>query len=470
MRNFFDRYTPLVLTCVIWLLIFLGVSLRAYNADLFPIDNNDDGLFYVWAGTSFIKNPRAVESLSIFDSSNTALLWRSQYFDYVPHLRFGMKIIQPWFDHPPFGAVLISLPAYFLGFTQIEQIPHLVVRYTAIIASIITLFLTYQLAKKTTTTRIALFSLFSMATVSYFVFAHRQAYLENILTPLFLTAAVSYLKYSQTKNKKFLFLSALTAFLCGWVKIPAFSVPLMFLAWAVYSKDWYGAKVLALTFLLSVSSYFLYGYTSDRIIFAQTLQNQGVRGMYLTSFLENFTRPQFYGDFKDGQYVLGLLCIVSFLLKKDKTPKELFISWLVLCWMFVLFLVSGKNNNSAWYKYPLIPFMSIGLGWGMDELFEHKNIFFALLFVLFGLTSFDLAGVSFNTSLLRLSIIALFMPFVLHLLFPKHSLIEQLSKYSVIILFSVIFIGNLLVIKNYPFLRCLNEDCLLPTKVILEQK
>lgn len=455
---------------LVWVLVGIGVLLRANHVDMFPIDNNDDGLFYVWAGTSFIQNPLQVRSHTIFDTHNTALFWRSQYQDYIPHLRFGMKITQPWFDHPPFGTLLIGLPAYLLGYTQVEQIPHVVVRYPAIIASIFTLLLTFLFAKKLTNTKTALFSLLFMATVPYFVFAHRQSYLENMLTPLFLSAVVSFLYYEDSKKKKFLFLSAFFAFLCGWIKIPAFGVPIMFLGWSMYKKNFFACKLFLLTAVLSVSSYIGYGLLADKDFFLSTLSNQGVRGMYLSSFVYSFVKPIFYGEFMDGQYILGLLLCFSMLLKKEKTERETFFSWFFMCWVCILFLVSGKDNNSAWYRYPLLPFMAISLGATAQELWEKRSVFTATLFVIFALSSFDLAGVSLSTSILRLIVLGVFSPFILFFLYPKSRYIQYFSRFGVIALLGIVIIGNLLAIQKYPYLRCQKEECLLPTKIIMEDQ
>ncbi len=461
-------HSPLLIVVLIWTLIATGVMLRSYRADLFPIDNNDDGLYYVWAGTSFLHNPFQVRSHTIFDNGNKALFWRAQYQDYIPHLRFGMKITQPWFDHPPFGTILIGLPAYLLGYNQVEQIPHMIVRYPSIIASIFTLGLTYLLAKKVTHQKTALFSLFFLSTVPYFVFAHRQSYLENMLTPIFLASAVSYLFYQEHRSTKTLLISAAFAFLCGWIKIPAFGIPILFTSWAIYTKDKQAIKVFALTSVLSVVSYLLYGLIADKNFFLDTLTNQGVRGMYLSSFVYSFVKPMFYGEFMDGQYILGLLWSFALLLKKDKTKNETFFSWLFMGWIMILFFVSGKNNNSPWYRYPLIPFMSIGLGSVASSLWEKRSVFLAAVFLVFSLSGFDLAGINFGSSLLRFTILLVFAPFVLFFLFPKNPITRKLSHVGVLALLLLVLVGNLLAIKRYPFERCQNEDCLLPTQIILK--
>ncbi|MFH1280663.1 MAG: glycosyltransferase family 39 protein, partial [Candidatus Beckwithbacteria bacterium] len=189
------KSSSIISLLVIWLVIGLGVFLRGFRADQYPIDNNDDGLFYVWAGNSFWDNPLEVTSHSIFEAGSQALEFRSQFMDYIPVERFGMKIVQPWFDHPPLGTALIAVPARILGYRGLTQVPHLVVRLPALIASIFTLLFTYFVALKLFNKRVAFFSLLFLATIPYFVVASRQSFIENLLTPIILGGILAALNY-----------------------------------------------------------------------------------------------------------------------------------------------------------------------------------------------------------------------------------------------------------------------------------
>ena len=193
------RLRTIITLSLVWFLIFLGIFLRSYKSDVYPVDNNDDGLFYAWAGLSLYENPLSPASHSIFDKDNPALIWRSQFMDYQPLDRFGLKLTQPWLDHPPLATLIIALPAKLLGYKTFEMIPQIIVRYPAIIAGIFTLYLTYLLARQLFGPATAVWSLTFLATVPYFVVAHRQSFLENFLTPVFLGSLLAYL------NKKFKF-------------------------------------------------------------------------------------------------------------------------------------------------------------------------------------------------------------------------------------------------------------------------
>ena len=227
---------PIISLVIVWLVIALGVFLRGFRADQYPIDNNDDGLFYVWAGNSFWDNPLKVTSHSIFEADNPSLVFRSQFMDYIPVERFGMKIVRPWFDHPPLATALIALPARLLGYRDLVQVPHLIVRLPALIASIFTLWLTYLVAEKLFNKKIAWFSLLFLATIPYFVVASRQSFIENLLTPVFLGGILTALNYIKTGKRKWLNLLMIVSLLTGWFKITGFVIPFLMAGYLMMSK------------------------------------------------------------------------------------------------------------------------------------------------------------------------------------------------------------------------------------------
>lgn len=436
------RLRTIITLSLVWFLVFLGVFLRSYKADVYPVDNNDDGLFYAWAGLSLYDNPLAPASHSIFDKDNPALIWRSQFMDYQPLDRFGLKLTQPWLDHPPLATLIIALPAKLLGYQAFELIPQIIVRYPAIIASIFTLLLTFLLAKKLFGSSTAVWSLAFLATVPYFVVAQHQSFLENFLTPVFLGSLLAYL------NKKFK-LAMLLSFLTGWIKVPGFSVPFMF---AVRSRRF------AVVGAASILTYLGYGWLTGREFFWQTIANQSVRGAFVNSFFDEMTKPHFYGGFADGWYVLGF-ALIFWMLAKYKQEKFKVYNWFMASWLLVLFLVSGRFNNSPWYYYPLIPFLAINLGYYTTRVLKANHLFLVLPFWLLGLTGFDLIGINIPPLWLRLATIGFFAPFVLN--------VKKISFWFTRLLLLALILLNIYVTLRYPAVHCQQERCLAPTKIII---
>lgn len=436
------RLRTIIALSLTWFLIFLGVFLRSYKADVYPVDNNDDGLFYAWAGLSLYDNPMKPVSHSIFDKDNPALIWRSQFMDYQPLDRFGLKLAQPWLDHPPLGTLIIALPAKLLGYQTFELIPQIIVRYPAIIAGIFTLWLTYLLALKLFNPAVAGWSLAFLATVPYFVVAQRQSFLENFLTPVFLGSLLAFL------NKKFK-LAMFLSFLTGWIKVPGFSVPFMF---ALKSRQF------AMVGIASILMYLGYGWLVGREFFWQTITNQGVRGAFVNSFFDEITKPHFYGGFNDGWYVFGFV-LIFWMLTKFRQEKFKIYNWFMASWLLVLFLVTGRYNNSPWYYYPLIPFLAINLGYFTTQALKANNLFMALPFWLLGLTGLDLIAIDIPPTWLRLATLGFFAPFVFNF--------KKLSFWLLRLFLAALILLNIYVTLRYPTVHCLKERCLPPTKIII---
>ena len=457
-----------------WMIVILGVILRTHKADTFPISNNDDGLIYTWAGTSQFSNPTEFASLTIFDQGNEFLLWRSQYKNFIPHQEFGMKITRPWFDHPPLGVLLIGTVPHLLGYDDIEQIPHMVIRYSALVASIFTMILTFYLAKKLFNRKIAFLSLTFMATVPYFVFAQRQAYLENYLSPIFLGSLLLLLKYLDSKKIKYFVISLVLALLMGWMKIVGFAIPFMLAVWLMKKKDFKKAFIMIGANLLSIISYVTYGLMINKEAFLQLVSNQGERGAFMSSFFKAMTDIGIYQSFDSGWYLIGLIMAiflaVSFIGEKKRTQGQEIFSWFFLAWLVVLFILSGKFNNSPWYRYPLIPFMSIAIGYFINTILKTKDLFRAGILFLLALTGIDLLNLEINSTLVRLVTVGFFGVLVLDYIF-SHNLTKRLSGVIIkLFIASLVLLNVFVVLKYYSNSYC-NETihCLIPTKVILRE-
>lgn len=442
-QQFGSSHFKLIISLLaVWLLIILGVGLRTYRADVFPADNNDDGLFYAWAGITFWNNPFNLASHSIFELNNPALMWRSQYRDFVPWERFGLKLTQPWLDHPPLGTAVIGLPAKLFGYGAFQQIPALIVRFPALVASIFTLLLTYLLAAKLFGKKTGWLSLLFLATVPYFVAAHRQAFLDNILTPLFLAALIALL------NKK-LILAAILSFFCGWIKIPGFAVPFMF-------GLWLKRPLFFVTGAASIISYLAYGFVSGKDAFLFILSQQGARGAFVRSFFDTVTKPHFYGGFEDGWFVFGF-ALIFWMLAKLKQQKFKTYNFFLAMWLLVLFLVTGRVNNSPWYYYPLLPFLAINLGNFTARLLKTSHLFMILPFWLLGLTGFDLLKIDLPPIWLRLTTVLFFIPYVLNL--------KKISFWLTRVFLLWLILFNIFVTLRYPSVYCRDEKCPQPVKI-----
>ncbi|MBU1499445.1 hypothetical protein KKE48_01085, partial [Patescibacteria group bacterium] len=319
------------------------------------------------------------------------------------------------------------------------------------VASIFTLWLTYVLGKNLFGEAVGRLSLLFLATVPYYVVAHRQSFLENFLTPLFLGSLILL-----RKNK--IYWAAILAFFCGWIKIPGFAVPLMMALWLWRKKEAKAAAIMLVTGATSILSYLGYGLLAGKEAFLFILANQSDRGAFVSSFFNTITNPRFYGEFHDGWYILGFIFSLVMLTKFNQ-EKFKFYNWFLSLWLLVLFLTAGRFNNSPWYYYPLIPFGAMAIGYFANQLLKKPSLFLILPFWLLGFTGFDLLKIEINPTCLRLATIFFFIPFVLNL--------KKISFWLVRIFLIALVLLNIYVTLRYPTVHCLEERCLAPKKVIL---
>jgi hypothetical protein len=233
----------------------------------------------------------------------------------------------------------------------------------------------------------------------------------------------------------------------------------------IYQKQNRAAGWLFGAGLISLLTYFGYGLMVDPQVFWETFAKQGARGAFVSSFFYGLTRPEFYGEFSDGWYVLGFVASL-FLLIKSKTPSTRFFSWFFTGWLLVLFLVSGRFNNSPWYRYPLLPFLAIALGWYLSLALRKHSLFLVAPLFLLGLTGFDLVQIEIDPLVLRLITGLLFTPFILALLFPKPILNRVTSRLTQVFVTALILL-SIYVSLTFTSRHCRLHQCLPPTRIIL---
>lgn len=481
------QFTKPVSFLLLWLLIILGIFLRVDRGDRFPVYQNDDGLFYTWAGLSMLENFSSPTSLSVFETNNPFLIWRSQYMPFEPVQEFGFRIVRPWFDLPPLGTLLISLPAYALGYRGFSQIPHLIVRLPAFVASVFTLLGTYLLGKSLFGRASARWALIFFAVWPLAVFSHRQSYLENILTPFILLALWAFYRlyalrstftlsgteglYATNVRRWLWRLVLLCVMIAGWIKIPGFGLSLVIAYWLLAKKDWFRLKQLFTVTLISFGLYLIYGHLIGGPAFWQTLTNQAGRGAYLTSWFYMLTTPDVFGPIRDGWWLLGWLALLWVGSRPGKANRFLLIN--TILWMVVIFVTSGRENTSPWYRYPLFPFLMIALGEVVREFWHsvtqtravsQTGFIWAVLFFLFGLTGWELAGFTVGSNVLRFGIVIVIAVFFTSLV-SNHRVNRLISQLVAASLIGLMLLGNIAAVRRYPFLRCPPGECLEPTKL-----
>lgn len=453
---------------LVWLVILVAILLRLFKFDAYPIHNNDDGLYHVWAGISSYRNILRPASLSIFTKNNQAVFWMSQYNNSDTVRRFSLRLEQPYFDQPPLAMFFIALPAYLMHYLDFVQIPQILVRLPAIIASIFSLYLTYILAKIVFSRKVALLALMVYGFTPYYVFSQRQSYLENFLTPVILLGLIALKKYLQKPTKLMLGLILLTGFIAGWIKIVGFGLFLITSIWLLKNRLIKPFIINVSTGLGSILLYLAYGGLINWKQFIEIVFAQAGRGMYLSSFIYIFYSPEFYETFHDGWYFLNFITMFGLIIHLWQNKNARFISLNFIFCLFLVLLTAGVNNNSPWYRYPLFPFLSIATGYYLNEFINNKNILLVIPILIFGFTGIDLLKIPLNFNFLRLGYLLIILPFLLLFIWPKLKLTQTLAKITSIVILILVLVINMAVPLRFLSARCKTGDCLMPEKITLD--
>jgi len=454
---------------LVWLIIFFSMLLRTYKADFYPIHNNDDSLFHVWAGISNFKNFKKPASLTIFTLKNQAMFWNSQYNNYDTVRRFSFRLEQPYFDQPPLAMFFIALPAKIFGYTDFVQVPQMLVRIPVLIASIFSLYLTYILAKRLFNTKVALLAILVYGLTPFYIFSQRQSYLENFLTPVLLFGFINLFNYLAKPKSINLLILIIVSLISGWIKIIGFGLPLIIAFWLLKKKAIKPFFLIILSGGFSFLLYLLYGLSINAEQFRFLLHAQSIRGMYLSSFFSILTEPKFYEPFNDGLYLFNFFAMFFIFVNNKYFNKIKFLALNFTFWLIFIILTTDPGNP-PWYRYPLFPLLSIASGYYLNYLLEKPTLVTLFPLILLGFTNLDLLSITYNHLFLRIGFLLIIFLFILQYFLPPLPKIIRLYKNLTIVILTIIFLINCYVPLKYLSNRCKISNCLLPDKIVVKNR
>lgn len=361
--NFLDEYTN----------IWHGLSIRTSGVpaawsdlrsywDLWPkyqkeLRDKEFGLGAKGFNISFNNNKPTLISLRKF--SELAIL--TTEFDFGDGKR-QTSLMQPYLDHPPFGAIVLSslVPKSQDNFYKIT--PSDSRRASIWIADLVTILifsLAFQVFKNPF---IGIISAAVYASGPTFMFTSRMALLENVLIPAqllslnLLVFALNKLTNKLYLYRLFLSLSGIIAGLAFLSKTPGLSVTLSGVIILFLYKERFKTILFFLVPASLVSSiYLLWGMLLAPDVFPKLLTEQSNTRIFVGSL--SFITTAFKFGWKsfpiDGWWFGGFLSLAFLRYTKQLSP--LIVSTIIM--LFVI-LFSGASAF-PWYFIPLIPFMAI---------------------------------------------------------------------------------------------------------------
>lgn len=273
------------------------------------------------------------------------------------------RLVQPYIDHPPFGAYILGLfvPDSVKTFKDVTDYD---LRQSSLYLAILTQFLifvfTYQITKKPV---VGIISSTIYGTVPSYILLSRYAFLENVLTPLLLISIILIIfaknLQDDIKYRKLLLvlllssglfagLVALTK-LVGWIFIFSGAVILY-----IYKFKIKEILIYIIPAIFIGSLYFAWGLYLSPKLFLDLFITQGQRDFIGSiNLMVTFFRVSIYRFPVDGWWVGGFLSLLFI----TKGKRYLPIGVVALSILVSALLVVGANY--PWYFVPLIPFMAL---------------------------------------------------------------------------------------------------------------
>lgn len=276
------------------------------------------------------------------------------------------RLVQPYLDHPPFGAYILSLFVSEKAST-FGEVNDYDLRQSSLYLAILTQVLIFVLALLITRKPlIGIIASTVYATVPSYLLLSRYALLENVLSPIVLVGIILLILAKSRLGKKKLGslltvllvlagivggLGALTK-LVGWIFILA-NIVLLYL-WKFKLKH---ILTFALPAFLIGILYFVWGFYLSPKLFTDLFLLQTQRGFIGSlNLLTTFFKVSIFNFPLDGWWIGGFIALLLIPKKKEYLP---IIVGAVAVLFSALYVVGA---NFPWYFIPLIPFMAIAVG------------------------------------------------------------------------------------------------------------
>ena len=421
------------------LVLLLGVILKLHNYSIYPQRGaTSDEYSYSFQGVSLLTKGIPISWSAFTQYKNLRHLTIDKLY---------FPIVYPYFDHTPLNGIIIGAWAVAFGENTFEKIQLKTIRIIPIILSTISSLLVFLIGSKLFNYKTAIWALLIYATTTIFVIHGRVVLAENLITPLLLGVIYAFIKFYKKINiKKTIYLGALAS-AAFWTKelgiVAFFSILYLFISERLKIKY---TLILVATFLFFIGLYIAYGTYFDAEVFWKILTQQSARFIGPDTLLYIVSTPIIVNKFyNDGWYFFGFF---AFFASYTSYRENKFI--IVPSTIYFLLLLSSltQRGEMGWYIIPLFPFMSLFIAKFLVDTAQKVSfgIFPLLIFVglyvvkygyeaNFGLTPFQF----------RISLLILFLPVMLAVIFKKEKTYKFLSHFW----FYAFIAANILLTYNY---------------------
>ena len=368
------------------LLLLGGAVVRFYDYQVMPeLRENGDELFATWNGWQLVEDGSTVGWS----------MWAGAYGDTVEHEQLRLygqtwHLIRPYFEHPPLMHALVGVAAHVGG---AEAFAHAKLKHTRVVPialNLMTLVLIYWLGRRLEPQGPAA----HLATLLYAfvpttVLQSRVVKEEALLVPVSLAMLLAFLRWRTDRRARWLVAAAVLGGMCTLAKVPGYAfvvaLTLLVAAEGVPFREWAGVGALgtAVSALLP-----LFAAVGGWDSFRESLQHQSARPVHFNIFSRWFDVTLINHNVIGRGWMLFLWIGTAWSLGGRSRSVRAPLAAPLILYMCAIALGSG-SWTFGWYSMPLVPFLCIGAGLFLADLWKKPNLlggaFLSLLLVMYTL-------------------------------------------------------------------------------------
>lgn len=362
-------------------IVLLGLGLRLYDYEAMPhFRENMDELFATWNGWSLLEDGTS-RGWTLWPAAygGMAEIERVQYFRGRP-----MAVVSPYFEHPPLMHLLVGAAAHAGGAKEFLHARLSDTRLVPIALGVITILLVVLVGRRLFPEGPApWFAGLLYATVPYLALMNRVIKEEALLAPLAVGSLLFFLRWRDDGERwRDLIAAAVLAGLCPLAKVPGLVFVFVLVVLVARRSRWRHAAVAAAFGLAGASLLLVYAAAIDWDLFWYATELQAtVRGSRWDQFLQFFYDPLInHNSVGRGTLLFLWLGFVGAVLR-EKEGRLAALSVPTVGYLVAMGLASGSWHY-GWYVLPIAPFLCVGAGRFLADLWERPELLRAAIFVL----------------------------------------------------------------------------------------
>jgi hypothetical protein len=369
--------TPSLYSLFVLILILIGTILRLYHIENLHTVEPDERL-WIDAGVSLIK-----------DKVPTSWTIRWPYHNWAAYDSVDGSTVTPWLDHPPLFALMSGGWTILAGQDNVVNLKWGLQRLPMAVISVLTVWLTYLFVKRAYNRGLAFFVLMALVFFPSHVIASRFALAENAI-PLFLMAGAYALAVClstpTTNTRRISSVMAFTlAFLAPLLKLSGIVVPMTLALFLFMIKRYKLGWAMIGVGACSVGTFMIYAWFYGWEVFIGAQKAHVLREQSFENFWTLFTRMDI-GNYtlSDPSLIVGFIGLIALMVLENKLEFKTYIFSAVFSLSFLLLYISPVESY-VWYKYPLYPWLAIGLGYVFWSLYHERFAYLVIFLPMVGM-------------------------------------------------------------------------------------